>query len=64
MTVSLRDLRIAKRSLHERCRIHPELPAATCEDCHGFALRQQDRQWRRQREQAHSEYLERIEATK
>ena len=60
MTVSLRDLKTAKKALHEPCRSHPEHPAASCQICHEWALRQQERQWRRQREAAHVDYLERI----
>ena len=60
MTVSLRDLNIAKRSLRETCRSHPEYPSATCPLCHEWALRQQERKWRQQREAANAFYLERL----
>ena len=60
MTVSLKDLRIAKRSLRDPCRSHPDHPAATCPLCHEWALRQQERQWRHKREAAHVRYLERL----
>ena len=62
MSVSLRDLRAAKRALKEPCRMHHDERAASCAACYELALRQQDKQCRRQREHAHAEYLERMES--
>lgn len=62
MSIGLRDLKLAKAALRAKCKIHAPQPAATCETCHMLALAQQDKQWKRQREAAHIEYLERINA--
>lgn len=59
MTVSLRDLQRAKASLRARCRYHREEPAAACPICHDLAALAQNKQWRREREAAHAEYLAR-----
>lgn len=59
MSISLRDLRAAKRALNDPCRMHPDERAAACTACYELALRQQDKQWRRQRELAHAEYVQR-----
>lgn len=61
MPVTPRDYRAVKRALRPeaKCRIHPTEQAATCQRCYAAALAQQDVQWRREREAAHSEYLQR-----
>ena len=41
MSISLRDLRAAKRALNAKCRLHEGEAAATCDVCYGLALRQQ-----------------------
>jgi len=60
MTIGLKDLHRAKRALHEHCRLHLSQRAATCEECHEAAVRQMEKQWRRQREVAHQDYLQRV----
>ena len=60
MTVSLRDLKAAKRALRDPCRMHPTHPAAVCPECHHYAVAQQERQWRKERERAHADYLEEL----
>ena len=62
MHPTLRSVQLAKRAMHAKsmCRIHPGEPAATCQRCYAAALVQQDTQWKRQREAAHADYLQRI----
>ncbi len=60
MSISLRDLKLAKAALLPECRLHAGHPSASCVVCHGLAAAQQDKQYRRQRESAHVAYLRRL----
>ena len=45
---------------NDPCRMHPGQVAVTCAECYDKALRQQEAQVRRERQEAHQAYLERL----